>query len=344
VEVISPPFSGLNQLAAKSEAVTRTVATAAKGNGVRLLAYGMQPLTPNHELTWVDHPRYCALRSVIKKDAIDRVLGTASQQCHVDITQSEAIPALNALNGLSGLMIAMFCHSPVCEGRKSDHKTMRTIAYNRFPQDRVGLLPPFSDLEQWTNYLLDRQLLFYQDQDQFTAYQESFSSFLNNGHNLSPETALSELLGLEATLWPEARLRWRENRCTTIEVRCACPQMPGEHTVSALSLGLIENLGATTELYERLDHHRWQEVRRLAIKHGLSFQYDSLSRGSIADAANELINIAEQGLKERGLGEEVFLGPLRERVSCKTTLADEAIAIFEREGIEGLVSSRSWPT
>ena len=64
---------------------------------------------------------------------------------------------------------------------------------------------------------------------------------------------------------------------------------------------------------------------------------DSVIDGEwIPDVLHVLLDLAHDGLTQRGLGEERCLQPLRERVARLTTPADEALKVFREAGEAGM--------
>ncbi len=344
LEVATPPFSDLATLARSSAHLMGHLVSLAGRHGLRLLGYGTQPLTPPRELKWVNLPRYHILRQALGDAALTAILAAASQQCHVQVTRQEAIPLLNVYNGLSGLLNAMFAHAPIQEGRRCGVKTVRQCAYDGFPPDRVGALPRLEHLSDWVRFLLARHYLFHRDgQGSYSQYGRPLHSYLReNAATVNPGQTVAIIQNHEATLWPEARLRWRPRGECTVELRTPCPQRPGEHSVSAVALGLAENLDEASQLLDELSWEQWRAVRQMSIRRGLDFSFPALKR-PVKKAALDLLAIARRGLKTRGRNEEALLAPIQERVAGGRCLADEAVASYDQGGLAKLLESVAWP-
>ncbi len=130
----------------------------------------------------------------------------------------------------------------------------------------------------------------------------------------------------EGTVWWDSRLR-SENG--TIEVRPACCQPHKDSfTLSALCLGLIENLEESNAFSENLSLEKWREIKE-----------DSLVGIHKRELLKEMLLISEKGLKKRGLGEEFFLEPLWERFEKRENPAEKSLKIFRESGMSGLTKS-----
>jgi gamma-glutamylcysteine synthetase len=106
----------------------------------------------------------------------------------------------------------------------------------------------------------------------------------------------------------------------TIEYRSVCCQpIKDSMTVAAFHVGLKEKLHELTKLLEEdqvIYHHGYtaSELRKL-------FDYRQLPSFLDEDAvyglAERILHLAEEGLMERGYGEEVLLQPLYERTATR---------------------------
>jgi hypothetical protein len=62
-----------------------------------------------------------------------------------------------------------------------------------------------------------------------------------------------------------------------------------------------------------------------------------MRNGDVLPLLAELLDIAESGLQKRGLGEEIFLLPLQERLAARRSPADRAVALFQEGGVSKLL-------
>ncbi len=107
----------------------------------------------------------------------------------------------------------------------------------------------------------------------------------------------------------------------TVEFRSVCTQpICDSMSVSAFHLGLNGRLDELEELINNDDviYHKGynaSELRKLLIQDELPSFVD---RNGICKLSRDVVDLASAGLEERGLGEEVFLKPLYERIRQHT--------------------------
>ena len=107
----------------------------------------------------------------------------------------------------------------------------------------------------------------------------------------------------------------------TVEFRSVCTQpISDSMSVSAFHLGLNGRLDELEELINNDDviYHKGynaSELRKLLIQDELPSFVD---RNGICKLSRDVVDLASDGLEERGLGEEVFLKPLYERIRQHT--------------------------
>jgi gamma-glutamylcysteine synthetase len=120
----------------------------------------------------------------------------------------------------------------------------------------------------------------------------------------------------------------------TVEIRPACQQPPDDSwAAGALALGLAEAHREAAQLLEdRLGPAPWSALLRYrsrAVRDGIRAEQP-------ADGfLDQVLELAGEGLRRRGLGEERYLAPLRERLARGIGPADRARA---EASVEGLVS------
>jgi gamma-glutamylcysteine synthetase len=198
---------------------------------------------------------------------------------------------------------------------------------------------PYSDLEEYVRFLAGLQCLCLPDsEDGFRVIGVPFVEQLRRDTALQdPEAAFEAFLFHEHYVWPSARPR---SKIGTVEIRPACQQPPASTWApSALSLGLIE---AADELESYLDDSLGQsywtalrEHRRRAVKQGLT------APEPVPHFLDTIVGIAEEGLRHRGEEEEIFLAPVYEHLERRTGPADEARALFEKNGSTALATELS---
>ena len=118
----------------------------------------------------------------------------------------------------------------------------------------------------------------------------------------------------------------------TIEFRSSCTQpICDSMCVAAFHIGLLERvselsglLSGDTSIYSH--GYSAAELQRILSKRALP---DFIDKARLSDMLVRILELAESGLRQRGMGEEVFLAPLYER--ARTLKNPSAVMV---EGLE----------
>lgn len=335
-----------------------------------LLGYGVQPLTQPDTSLLAPRGRYAFLQEDFDKGIaftnslelhaspdgqydghvpFDYGIFTlsAAGQTHIDITADEAIPLMNAFNRTSGLRIALLANSSVWQGKVSRYKALRELFWEWGWTNRVeqtGFAANFDNLDHYLDFILDFRGFMVQRNGVYYRMDTSlpYSQFMMSdvpqrveavdGTYIDTLPELSDIHFQCGTAWWTTRLQSRHG---TIEDRCPCNQPPETHlTPAALLTGLTTNQAKFLALAERLPRDIWRDLRLAACKFGLQAQVPDVN---VTELVHDMVEIAYEGLEMRGHGEETYLVPLMARITQGQVPADEAIAAFEANNIEGLV-------
>ena len=105
----------------------------------------------------------------------------------------------------------------------------------------------------------------------------------------------------------------------TVEFRSVCTQ-PIRDTMSVAAFHLNEFISKDRVIYHK--GYTASELRKLLIQDEIpSF----INKKELCKLTNNILDIAKEGLSQRGLGEETFLKPLYDRVKCHTNPGKEMI-------------------
>jgi len=329
-----------------------------RSRNVYFLGYGIQPVSPPCKALLMKKARtgvwdkvFPSNRFIPEHDGDDFHLFTinAASHVHVDVCSGEAIRAVNILNGFAGPQIALSAHSNIWKGRiDPDYKCVAEKFWDWWMPDssRVGIPPkPFRDIHDYVETISALKPVFVKrfgkpivlkDYKSFAEYYAKgrVEGFDFDGKKISFVPMEQDIDLHNTAYWYNARI----SHYFTVENRVNDQQPPGELLcIAALTLGL---LSAADEAAEEIVSRNWGDLRDLreaACRYGLS---DNASQEQLAELSGRMLDIAEAGLLRRGLGEEVFLEPLKKRLQAKMCPADEAAEVFRHAGIEGLVNSR----
>ncbi len=361
LEIILPPCNHLHDVDQCFKITIEYLLPFVKQQNCRLLGYGIHPFAQPSKRLLAPKQRYRALEKIWNTNTIvPKPMGndghlltiSAGNQCHIDVSETEAIQAANVLNASSGLQIALQANSPIWQGKRAkSYKAVREIFYDFIcanAKKRYGIPPKFETLRGYFQFICDQKLFLIARNNEilqvsdysFTEYikQEKVTVSRLNGEKITIVPDIEDLYYHSTLFYLNARL---VPNYGTIEVRMPCQQPPKDTMVTAaLNLGLMENLAEAESLFNQYDHTVWQELRLAATKHGFQAR---LSNGkSIIPLIEQLLAIAQKGLESRGLGESHFLQPLFKRLDQQQSPADVAIEIFNKKGINGLLDAVSF--
>jgi glutamate--cysteine ligase len=301
---------------------------------MHVLGHGVQPRTPPHPSLLTPKARYEALVRAIGTGWV-RWTVTASDQIHVDVGRPEVVGVANVMNALSGAIVALTANSGVLGGRVGAHASGREALSARVSGEpfRNGAVPrAFAEAADYVRWTAGFRALVLPDGA--GGFREPGMPYRELLGRTGEEPDLEEWLFHEHYVWPSARPR---ARLGTLEIRPACQQPGASFAAAALSLGLVEAAAdAADYLVDAAPGHvGW---RRL-----LGFRRDAVRRGIHADEPvpgflSTVVTLADAGLAARGLGEEPFLDPIRERLDRWRGPADDARDRFRRDGGPGLVA------
>lgn len=360
IELVLAPQNNLHTIQESLSDIIALLVSFFDTKQCKLLGYGIQPLTAPSRKLLMPKERYVFFEKFSPNNVIPKSEGadahlltiTASNQCHIDIGQEEAITAVNVLNALSGLQVIFNANSPIWQGNVDPNfKANREVFWEYCYPDRLnqmGIPPEFRDLGDYILYLLAfKPMLVKRERLLQLLNKPTFKDFMLNktptigqtleGEELIVQPTIQDIHYLNTFCYFNARL---VPKLGTIESRMCCQQPPGASLApAALTLGLISNLEEAKKLTEIYPWKAWQNIRLDALKHTFNTRVNGKE---IMPLLAKFLNCAKEGLVKRNLGEEIFLEPLFTRLNRQKSPADEAIDIFEKEGFESFVKHYSF--
>jgi gamma-glutamylcysteine synthetase len=332
LELVLGPYEDLWQLAKGSKRLLLDVVEAARQVGMRVLGFGIQPRSRASRSLMTSKRRYAYFARAVGR-AWWHFTTTAADQVHVDISRSEVVNAVNTLNLLSAPLIALTANSSVYAGRPGRYLSGREGLLGVLGADRAGMTPrPFLSLEEFIKYICRYPCYVLRRDGGFRTYNRPFEEYVEDH---GPD--LNAYLWHEHYTWNSARPRAHNS---TVEIRPACQQPHGESlVVAALTLGWVEAQAKVRAFLEDALPDPWttmRRYRRAAIVDGLR------AREPINRLVEGVLRIAEDGLRQRGRGEESFLKPLWERLEQRTTPGDRAREVMRSQGVAALVDDASY--
>lgn len=328
-------------------------------SGLHFLGTGLHPVTPPSQdlrvrkqraSVWGNIFRSNTCLPVSEGDDMDLFTVNAGSHVHLSLAPEHAFDAVNVFNGFAGAQLALGANGNIWRNRIDDELVAAGELFWdwwELARGRAGVpAAAFTDLEHYAQTVADMDLLYVKRDGESLTFPErpTLASFLAGGRHpartvggdtveITPEAADLDLHN--SCYWFNARI----SRYFTVENRVHEQQPPEDLLApAALTTGLS---AALPEAREALARHQWSsliEARPAACRHGLGAEVDGLSLHSLS---SEMLEIAELGLKRRGLGEERYLSGLHERLRQRRTPSDQNRLLFEQGGAPALVAARS---
>lgn len=296
------------------------------------LDLGFEPLWRQDDLTWMPKGRYDIMRNYMPTrghHGHDMMRRTATLQVNLDYTSEENMTRMMRVSqAIHPIISGLFANSPFYEGKLSEYKSFRNRVWLDTDPDRCGLLPfvhkKGMGFEAYLQYLLDIPMYFiYRDGKYINAAGKSFRDFIKGDLDVYKGAATMDDFYDQMTIaFPEARLK------TFIEIR-GIDASPHAFASGALYTGLFYDDEAFEKVYNLIQDWSFDEIEKLyhdVPKDGL-FRH-AIHEKSLWDWAKEIYELAEEGLLNRGLGEEIYLAPLRKMIHSQETQSDRLIQSF----------------
>ena len=339
IEVITGPADDLVQLEERHNEALAPAIKAAREHGARLLGLGIQPKTAASLELMSPKAHYQALLESIGPGWLSFAV-TASDQVHVDISRYEIWPLTNLGNMLAGVTVALTANSSVHPGAEGPVASARelimgTIGADAFRHGMAG--GPVRDSLDFVGKLAPQPFLLAWEEDRKVANFNSFSEWIGQHQDVSPDELWRQYLLHEHYFWHSARPRANH---ATLELRSAC-QQPHKDSMAAAALGLgLVLAGPDLAMYvdEELGDRPWEILR--------SWHHDVALHGLATPDPEPgflsgLLSLMESAVARRKRGEEKYLAPLRERLEARTNPAQEALATVEKRGLDELINRRA---
>ena len=369
VQVITGPVPDLHELRRRHEAAVARLVDAAASINVALLGYGAQPMSPGHPGLLTRRPLYEAALEALGKPWLTLTL-TASDQLRVPARRGELLDLVNLGGLMAPAVIALCGDSPIYNMVDSYYSSGRDQMMRIIHEEheRFGFpTTPCASLEDRVERVGRMpRLVTLDDEGAYAPHAPAGQSFLDFVEaapdvQASPNNLIGAWLLHEGMTWPAARA---DPLDAVVELRAACQQPWDDHMVAcALNLGIIE---AGMDLHDfffafmpapraprvppgvrqppdpvRIPWDGWPLAAWFypeAVKKGLGATepFTGLLEGTI--------RIAEDTLRARGLGEEIYLAPLWDRLARRENPAQQIRSVFHRQGIQGLIAARRIPS
>ena len=309
VELSIKPEKTIFELKDKIEKLDKFMKPVLDKFGIKLLGYGVSPLSTNKHINLIPKKRYAIMAKYLWGILSDVMMReTAGVQCCIDFqSEEDAIRKYKIANKLTPFMTAMFANSPIRGGVDTGYKSFRALSWLNTDNDRcgfVGMIDNINSFEDYVDCVLETPMIFYNRGDEAV----SLNGKINFNEFMNKYDAEIEDFELHANLYfPEVRMR------NFLEIRNHdCVGKGLQYSIPAIYKGILYNNSAIEEIEELLkdfDYGDFTELRYNVPKTALNTQ---IGKYFVKDFAKEILYIAEKSLISMNTDEEKFLDSIKE--------------------------------
>lgn len=343
LELSGAPLENIHQTCAEVSRHLKEVQAVAEKLGQSYMGIGYSPLWGLDEAPQMPKGRYQLMNQYMPKQGgrgLEMMYLTSTVQVNLDFgSEADMVEKLRIALALQPLATALFANSPFKNGQPTGHVSERSLIWLDTDGARTGMLPQAFEegfgFEQYVDYALDVPMYFVMRDGKFIdALGMSFRDFMAGNLPALPgeKPTASDWEDHLTTLFPEARVK------RFIEMRgadsgpwsslCALP---------ALWVGLLYDASTQTQVADLIADWTQAERDELRVQSPLLGLQTPFRSGTLLDVAREVLQLAEQGLKNRarsdgaGGDETQFLAYLQKVVADGKSPAEALVKKFHEE-------------
>jgi glutamate--cysteine ligase len=327
-ELSGAPLANLHETHAETAAHLEEVRRVADPLGLGFAPLGFHPLATREQMPWMPKGRYAIMREYMPRVGsmgLDMMLRTCTVQVNLDFgDEADMVEKLRVSLALQPLATAIFANSPFAEGKPNGYRTLRGKVWTDTDPDRTGIpAVAFEDgfgFERFADWVLDVPMYFIMREGQWIdAAGVSFRAFLEGcaeklrGHRAT----MGDWADHVTTVFTDVRLK------RFLEMRGADAGAPAYLTgLPAFWTGLLYDDAAQKAARALTAGWSVEQIRVLRDAVPAQALTATIAGRLLQDVARDVLAIARDGLKARGLGEEMHLDPLDAIVATGQTQAD----------------------
>ncbi|MBU8539067.1 glutamate--cysteine ligase [Falsiroseomonas tokyonensis] len=303
--------------------------------GLGFAPLGFHPLAKREDMPWMPKGRYAIMRRympMVGGMGLDMMLRTCTVQVNLDFgDEADMVEKLRVSLALQPLATALFANSPFLEGKPSGLLTLRGRVWTDTDPDRTGIPPvAFEDgfgFERFAQFVLDVPMYFIMRDGQYIdAAGVSFRAFLEGraeklaGH----EATMGDWADHVTTVFTDVRLK------RFLEMRGADAGSPAMLMAQpAFWTGLLYDDAAQKAAAALIRGWTVEEMKLLRNAVPQQALAATIRGRTLQATARDAVAISREGLRARGLGEEVYLAPLAEIAESGITQAERWLQRWE---------------
>ena len=343
LELSGAPLETLHQTCDEVHSHLAQVKTISEELDIGFLGIGFTPDWTREDMSVMPKARYGIMRAYMPKRGnlgLDMMFRTCTIQVNLDFAcEADMVKKYRVALALQPIATALFANSPFTEGKPNGFLSRRSETWNDTDPDRTGILPFVDEdgmgFERYADHALDVPMYFvYRDGKYIDASGQSFRDFMNGKLPALPGElpTMADWEDHLTTLFPEVRLK------TFLEMRgadggpwrriCALP---------ALWVGLLYDTTALDAAWDIVKN--WTVADHAALREDVPRRALDAVVGNrkVGDIAREVIEISEQGLRNRarhdryGEDEAHFLDVLKTILDSGKTPAEDLLDLYHGE-------------
>ncbi|WP_137181102.1 glutamate--cysteine ligase [Roseomonas sp. AR75] len=335
-ELSGAPVPDLHETRVELAAHLREVHEVAGPLGLGFAPLGFHPLATREQMPWMPKGRYAIMRNYMPRVGgmgLDMMLRTCTVQVNLDFgDEADMVEKLRVSLALQPLATALFANSPFLEGKPSGWLSLRGRVWTDTDPDRTGIPPvAFEDgfgFERFAEYALDVPMYFImRDGRYIDAAGVPFRAFMEGrAEKLAGHTAtMGDFADHVTTIFTDVRLK------RFLEMRGAdAGGVPMLMAKPALWTGLLYDAAAQKAAAALIRGWSVQDMRALRLEVPKTALKATVGGRALRDVARDVLAISRDGLRARGLGEEVYLAPLEEIAASGMTQAERWLQRYDR--------------
>ena len=333
-ELSGAPMSDLHATHVELMAHLREVHEAAGPLGLGFAPLGFHPLARREDMPWMPKGRYAIMRQYMPRVGgmgLDMMTRTCTVQVNLDFgDEADMVEKLRVSLALQPLATALFANSPFLEGKPSGWLTLRGRVWTDTDPDRTGIpAVVFEDgfgFERFAEHVLDVPMYFIMREGRWIdAAGIPFRAFMAGRALEGHRATMGDFADHVTTVFTDVRLK------RFLEMRGAdAGGVPMLMAKPAFWTGLLYDDAAQKAAAALTRGWSVAEMQALRMEVPKAALHARIGGRSLRDVARDAVAIARDGLRARGLGEEVYLAPLEEIAASGITQAERWLARAER--------------
>ncbi len=315
-ELSGAPLATLHDTRAEADRHFADVRAIGGPLGLGFAPLGFHPTARRADIGFMPKSRYAIMRRympLVGNLGLDMMLRTCTVQVNLDFaSEADMVRKLRVGLLLQPVATALFANSPFTEGRPNGFQSARANVWTDTDPDRTGIAPVFFEdgfgFERYADWLLDVPMYFVAREGRLidvagASFRDFMAGRVEALHGIT--ATIGDFADHFTTVFTEVRLK------RFLEMRGADAGTPEMMLAqSAFWVGLLYDDAALHAAHALVSAQDWRPlaaIRAEVPRLGLAAPFAS---GTVRDLARYALAISRDGLRARGLGEEVYLDPL----------------------------------